>query len=230
MAVDGQFKLATPDKGLTLKTEEFSNYLRELRAELGKGTTMKTIIDHEVARVLEKTIEDTEAADRTKIRERQKNRTTFKIDGRNWTTRNYQTGQAWRVPNAIWREIQAKRQRALRRKLGKVGLAKNSWYLLAEKLGQAVRAPGYVKNAKATIFNSGGANNVSVIRQGDGSNYGLTIINKMPILRFNTVKGLQALFGAMAGRIGAFRQNLKRGVFEDAAKIAKKYKGIKVGM
>ncbi len=214
------------DRGLTLKTQEFTGFLREFKAALGNQTTMQRLVDYEVGRALEASLDKTEAADRMKIQERVKNRNVFEVGGKKYLIRNYKTGSPWRVPNRIWPQIQEMKKRSLMRKLAAVGITKKSWLDLAEKLGQVIKAPGYVRNARVSNAGVNGNTEVERTTSGNGNRYGLRITNKAPKLGVPGTEGVQAFFSAIAGRIGFFKQNIAHGVFEEPAKIARKYKGI----
>lgn len=213
------------DSKLEVKTQEFTRFCTELKTRLGTmGPTLQEVIDHEIARVLEKALANTDAADQNKIRERVKNRGSFTIEGKRYIT-NFR-GKGQRVPNRIWALIQAKRARSLSRKLAKVGLAKQSLLLLAQKLGQDIAAPGYVRDVRVEFQSAEVQGNVSVQRKTGGKSYGVRIDDHSPLLRWTN--GTQAWFAALAGRIGFYRQNVKRKVFDSQASIAKKYKGLLV--
>lgn len=209
-----------------MKFDEFSSFCRGLNEKLGETSTLQTVIDYEVGKILEKTISLTGKADRMKIQVRVKNRSSFMIGDKRWLTRDWKTGQAWRLPDAIWVAVEAKRARSLARKLNKIGLSKNSWWLLAQKAGFIIEVPAYVASAHAQFQDT--SIDVSVIRQKLEGNYGIEIDNRMPILRFDPVGGTQALFGAIAGRINFFKKNIQHGVFQDIASIAQKYPGLVV--
>jgi hypothetical protein len=215
-----------PDLRLKLKTDEFTAFCRDLRATLGDQTTMQRVVDNEVGRVLEKAMEETDYADRQKIRERVKNRNVFRVGGKKYLIRNYSTGQPWRVPDQVWPKIQDMRNRSLIRKLAAVAITKRSWVDLAEKLGQAIKAPAFVRAAK--VSNSGVNGNTLVERttQGNENRYGLRVTNKSPKLGVPGTEGIQAFFTGLAGRIGFYHENLARGVFGSARKTASKYRGI----
>jgi hypothetical protein len=214
------------DFKLSAKTEEFTRFCGELKARMGTiAPTLQRVIDHEVARVVEKALEKTDAADRQKIRERVKNRAKFEIEGQTYIT-NYR-GKAQHVPDRIWAIIEHKRRRMLLRKLAKVGLTKRSWLILARKLGEEIKAPAYVRQAKSEFLDGEVQNNVSVRRQGGGNRYGLRIDNRTPILRWTN--GTQAWYGALEGRIRFYHRNVAAGVFDHAHTIGKKYKVVVKG-
>ncbi len=223
----GNFAQHKQDLKLEVKIGQFSDFCRDLQAALGGSRTMQQVIDHEVARILEKAVRLTDKADRGKIETRVKNRASFKIGDTKWVT-NYR-GKAQHVPDRVWFLIEAKRQRSLVRKLKKIGLSKQSWYLLAQRAGFKINVPSYVKNAYARFKGDNGAN-IGVQRYPQNGNYGIAIQNKMPILRFSPPGGYAALFSAIAGRNSFFRRNIKEGVFNDMKKVAAKYPGLLIAV
>lgn len=212
------------DKNLVLKTQEFSGFLKQLRATLGDKTTMQKVVDSEVSKVLEKAVALTGKADRSKIEKRVEARAVFNIEGKKYVTRNWKTGQPWRVPNAVWSQIQSLRKQSLTRRLAAIGLSKQSFYLLAKRLGYEIAAPGFVKAAKAKSGDTD--RDVSIRRDATPDKYGVTITNAMPILRYDPPSGTQAFFSALSGRIGFYKKNLAMGVFDSVSRTAAKYKGV----
>jgi hypothetical protein len=219
------------DKGLRIKTEEFTRCMRELRTRLGTiQRTLQQVIDPEVAKVLEKSLALTNKASEIKIRERVKNRQVFMIDNKRidmrwWPYLRRRDGAMMTMPADLQAQVEVKRARILRHKIAAIGLTKNSWWLLSRKLGIPINAPAFVQTAK-TNNPAGMENNVAITRSGNGNSYGVKVENYMPILRWTN--GTQAFFSALAGRIGFFRMNVKKGVFNDIANVAKKYPGIMV--
>lgn len=211
------------DKGLQVKAGEFTRFLSDLHFRMGAmRPTFQDVIDFEVARVLEKALEKTEAADRAKIRARVKSRAKFEVHGTAyWTSFR---GKPQRVPNAVWAEIGAKRARSLARKLAKVGLTKQSFLLLARLLRQDINAPAYVRQARAEFQSAAVQGNVSIVRSGGGNKYGLRINNQIPTLDVPGTQGRRAFFAALQGRIGFYRMNVAKGVFDSVESIAKKYR------
>ncbi len=218
--------MAAGDKNLVLKTQEFSGFLKQLRATLGDRTTMPKVVDSEVSKVLERAVALTGKADRKKIEQRVEARAVFNVDGQKWRTRDWKTGKAWHVPAAVWAKIQGFRKQSLARRLAAIGLSKQSFYLLAKLLGYEISAPAFVKAATAKGGDT--ARDVSVKREVSNEKYGLTISNAMPILRYDPPAGKQAFFSALAGRIGFYKKNLALGVFNSIARTAAKYKGVLV--
>ena len=64
------FGLATPDRNLEWKFDDFSAFCRELQQKLGSTVTLEQVIDAEVGKVLERTIEATGKADIGKIQKK----------------------------------------------------------------------------------------------------------------------------------------------------------------
>jgi hypothetical protein len=109
--------------------------------------------------------------------------------------------------------------------LSKVGLSKATWAALAEKLGQEITVPGYV----AAAGQRAGVNRfVSVQRRGEGNSYGVAITNGGSKLTYSPPAGREALFSAFAGRVGFYRTNMAKGVFDSIEKLTAKYKGVLV--
>lgn len=227
----GSFNLVKPDLKLEVKIDQFSGFLKEFERRLEGAATMQQITDFEVSRVMEKAISETGKADKAKMRDRIAGLRMITLDGKRIPLMNKKTGRFQRFPDATWAQITAKKKIMLDLLLQARGLSAQSWYLLALKLGYAVKAPAYVKAALPSKRRAALAvqNNVSIerVRTAKG-NYGVEITNKMPILRFNPPAGLAALFTAIAGRIGYFKKNMAKGVFDDAKAVAAKYKGIQV--
>jgi hypothetical protein len=105
------------------------------------------------------------------------------------------------------------------------GLSKKSWFMLAAKMGLPVNAPGYVKKAIARTGKSY-PQNYSVTRNENKNSLTFEFVNNQPTVQFEEAGGYSALRRALAGRVKFFQNNMKTGVFQSAAAIAKKYKGI----
>lgn len=227
----GSFNLVKPDLKLEVKIDQFSGFLKDFEKRLAGAATMQQITDFEVSRVLEKAIKETGKADEAKMRDRIAGLRMITISGKRFPLMNKKTGRFQRFSDATWAKITMRKQIMLDLLLRARGLSAQSWYLLALKLGYEVKCPAYVKAAlpvKRQLMLAV-ENNVSIerVRTAQG-NYGVEITNKMPILRFNPPAGLAALFTAIAGRIGYFKKNMAKGVFDDAKATAAKYKGIQV--
>lgn len=107
--------------------------------------------------------------------------------------------------------------------LGARGLAKNSWYQIAQKLGITVKCPPQAQRARPSSgasYSPGSGARFEGVR---GLYYEIT--NSYPFRKFR-IPGASILSSAIQGEMGYFKNNLKHGVFADLAQIAKKYKGI----
>lgn len=124
----------------------------------------------------------------------------------------------------LWNRITQRRLANLAKKLGARGLAKKSWLKIAQALGLSVKAPGYVDNA--TPVTGRQYDDTSARKQNTSDGINITLTNAQPTI--NTIGGARILQAAIDGRVKFFLQNMKRRVFEDVAKTAAKYPGIKV--
>jgi hypothetical protein len=210
------------DGGLTIKTEEFSGFLRTLKDKLGDKTDMRTIVDYEMGRVLNRALALTGKASEEKIQAEWKNARMVNVNGRKVWLTNAKTGRAQRLPDAKWANVQSARATGLARTLAKIGASKASFAAIARKLGQEITVPAYVDN----VMIKGGVDRFGEVDRREGSvSYGVAIVNKMNVLNY-APNGRQALFAAFAGRIGFYRTNMAKGVFDSIDKLAQKYKGV----
>lgn len=203
------------DPRFRLEVGRFNSAMREMGAALGNSATMEQVIDFEVAKIVEMALKQTTAASVSSIRQ--------SVEDREWTTlagKKYKLSH--RYPNAVWRSIVAKRKDSLTRKLAARGLSKQAWLALARQIGFDIEAPGYVKVASTPKHSND--QNVNTRRDYKTNGYGLTIQNKSPLIPWSEAR--QAFFGAVVGRRKFFDQNLKRGVFADLEKVARKYPGL----
>lgn len=212
------------DSGLTIKTTEFSGFLHALKDKLGDKTDMRTIVDYEMGRVLNRALALTGKADEANIQSKWKNASVVNVNGRKVWLKNAKTGRAQHLPDATWANVQSARATGLARTLAKIGAAKASFAAIARKLGQEISVPSYVENV--TIKN-GVERFAEVDRREGATNYGVAIVNKMNVLNY-APNGRQALFAAFAGRIGFYRTNMAKGVFDSIEKLTAKYKGVLV--
>lgn len=151
----------------------------------------------EVARVLEKASKTTRAADSKKIR------ATVDKTAATLTTKKKQ----------------------LRAKLGAKGISKKTWADLAKTIGAAIKVPSYVTKAKPSNGKDYGTQ-VSSRSGGTGPLYSIQIENHQPTVVGPGINGAKVLSMAIAGRIKFFQGNLKRKLFDDLAKTAKRYPGV----
>jgi hypothetical protein len=114
----------------------------------------------------------------------------------------------------------------LQRALAARGLARNSWLQIAQRLNLTLnRVAGGAQVARATPSNGGAYQPGNGVRVQGVKGLYYDLMNSYPFSRFK-IPGAQILSWAIQGEMGYFRNNFKRGVFNDLQAIAKKYKGI----
>lgn len=226
----------------SVDTRSFSQMCRQLSRM--SAVPYKQVLTHEVGRVLEKALEYTPAAKRPPIIERW---ATAEFSAQPDTLYTPQTaaGRAGRArakrsksgklkyflfnryPDSLYNQIQNRRLESLKRKLRAIGLSKQSWLRLAEQLGVAIRAPAYVR---AAVPRSGVIHpeNTSVKVVESEKGISITTTNAQPTVNLPTVGGLRAFIAAIAGREKFFLKSISLRVFNDIAKIARQYPGMKV--
>ncbi len=132
-----------------------------------------------------------------------------------------------RYPDELYNKIQARRLASLTRQIGAIGLAKQSWLRIAQQLGQTIKYPAWVERA-ISVTGKVHPENTSTKRTETTKKIQIDITNAMPLVNLPTVNGARALRIAISGRIGFFNKNISFRVFNDAAKIVKKYPGMTV--
>jgi hypothetical protein len=112
----------------------------------------------------------------------------------------------------------------IRELLARRGLAKQSWLAIGKKLGMDLTAPAYVRRAavKGVAYDQ----KVSVSERKVGGLFTIIVENDMQTTVAS--RGRIAILRAMNGRVGYFKRNLRAGVFEKVATMAKKYPGLSV--
>lgn len=198
-----------------LITRDFNRMLEELAA-IDTRVEFRDVIMSEATSVIEGAMRRTKNAEAGRIR--------ADFNSKEWTTFNgkkYHISE-WRLPDPLWREIQARRRERLQTKLNARGIARQSWLHVASSLGRTIAAPAFVVNAnyRGRQYPVDGDNR----EEGTGANYALTIINSSPIVQ--SAGGRSALLRAMQGRVGYFRRNMESRAFRTLAERAKKYPGI----
>lgn len=211
------------DVKLNAKADQFSQCMRDIKAKLGKATTLELVVKHEVARTLEKAADITGHADTGKIMKRVFNKTTFTINGRRIST--MRNGKVNRRANDIIPQIEAARAKLLARKLAAVNLTRRSWYDLAILAGLQVKVAGNIVKAKASAPHAISENG-EVSRVRSNNRFGMRVTNSMPVLRWTNPSGSVALFKAINSRLRFFNRNMKKGVFSDIHEVTQKYRGI----
>lgn len=121
---------------------------------------------------------------------------------------------------------------ALQMALRARGLAKRSWYEIAEMLGidaASIGLPGYVLAARPS--NGQTYHNGTAVRIVEGAGFAIQIHNDSPLLtHFRNPTGQQILQRAIDSRLKAFQHDLAHDVFQDIAQRARRYPGIFVNV
>ena len=129
-------------------------------------------------------------------------------------------------PDYIWAWIQMNSEQREAELKRRIGTAKRSWVLLAQRMGILLpkTPPGYVN--KAMVNGKVLSDEVSHVRKVTASQVGFLIQNfTRAAVRGG---GRAALLKAINGRVGYYHRNVRSGVFKKIADVAKKYPGFKV--
>jgi hypothetical protein len=106
------------------------------------------------------------------------------------------------------------------------GLARNSWYQIAQKLGITLSVTGGAQVAKARPSSGASYEPATGTARYEGPRQlYYDLVNSYPFLRFK-IDGAKILPWAIQGEMGYYRNNMAHGVFADLQAIAKKYRGI----
>jgi hypothetical protein len=106
-----------------------------------------------------------------------------------------------------------------------IGRGAQSWVQIGQAIGVQVNAPGYVRDAipwKGIPHINGRAYST---KTPDG--IFVDLVNTAPLL-LGTIDGNRILQTAINGRIAYFEQNLRRGVFDQVAQIARAYPSLRI--
>lgn len=224
------------DVNLDVKVDQFNAAMNEMAERLTGHATKQQIIRNEVQAILQKTLKGTKTATKASIYASQAGREWtyypkgtasgkfYRIAGEGPTTRNGKTRtHANRYPDALWGAIRAQLAASLETKMLAIGWARKTWY----ELGIMIQRPidgGASANAKVRGRNA--ADDVASSEDFSDDNYVLMVQNSSPLMEWTD--GRTAFFGAIAGRVSFYRQNVGHGVFADLAQVAAKYPGLEM--
>lgn len=216
---------------------DFSFVCRELAALTGND--MKTVIDNEVAAILQDTADKTKIASLNKIisDHNKQDWVTYDIPyagvvagredyfaGRAARRRSasrvaprLKYDQRWRFPAWLWQEIRARRAASLQRKISRAGVAAKHWYEQAVQLGYKVSVNPRIRNAKNQRPLA-----VQTARNSDPDTYSVTGQN-FSQLSNRFAGGSAALQRAVAKRISLFQRSMKQWAAGKVHLVAKKY-------
>jgi hypothetical protein len=221
--------------GLTIDTANFNRAIRAMTAL--SGVDFETIVKAEVGSVLSATITNTKKATKASIdKSLQKWAFIQESSPAKHPQSNLSQGTAYllmggsrgahRYPDYIWAWIQMNQEQRKKELVRRIGTAKKSWYLLAQrlKINLPKSVPGYVQ--KATVNGKELTGEVESTRKVTGSQVGFLIRNFTRAAISGG--GRSALLKAINGRTGYFHRNLRSGAFKKVSTIAKKYPGFHV--
>jgi len=200
----------------TVDMTKFDKAINGLVANV--GASFREVCRHEAGKVLESAIRFTPAAKATKIIGNVVTGKVLQMDGKKYWMLN-------RYPDALWRKLANRRKAEQTRRLRSRGVAKRSWFALAVEAGLRVSAPAFVQTALATTGKTYPQNYSATEIKMKKALYRLELTNRQPTAQGT---GKKALSRAIKGRIKFFEQNLHRGVFKDAAAVARAYPGLTV--
>lgn len=220
---------------------DFSFICRELASLTGND--MKTVIDSEVAAILQDTVAKTKVAPL--------NRIISDHSKQEWVTYNIpyagsvpgreayfsekanqrrgaygaktkiegalKYNQTWRMPSWLWQEIRARRAASLQRKISRAGVAAKHWYEQAIQLGYQVSVAGRVRNAQNKRPLA-----VKTLRKTDQDNY-LVSGQNYSELSNRWAGGAAALQRAVSKRVSQFQKAMKQWAQGKVHLVAKKY-------
>jgi len=207
----------------TIDTSNFDRAVRELANLSGKS--VDDVLRSEIASIIATTINKTTFATEQSIGKSNASGVYIR-DPQNPI---YQGGRIvqlnWRIKDYQWALLQSKLAEQVRR----IGITKQSWLRLADKMGLSLVKPRPTRLSKIESASANGKKidaPVSYSRQISQNSTGYEIKNSMrSALRGG---GGRILLQAINGRTGFFYNNLRNGVFSKMATIAKKYPGFQI--
>lgn len=216
---------------------DFSFVCRELASLTGND--MKTVIDSEVAAILQDTVAKTKIAPVNKIinDHNKQEWVTYEIDyagnvlGREGyfsakasqrraaskVSPRLKFNQKWRMPPWLWQEIRARRAASLQRKIARAGVAAKHWYEQAVQLGYKISVQPKVKSAQNKKPLA-----VKTARSSDSDNYAVSGENYSELSN-RWAGGSAALQRAVSKRISLFQRSMKQWAAGKVHLVAKKY-------
>jgi hypothetical protein len=220
---------------VAVDTSKFNAMVREIARKA--GVPNEEVLTHEVGKILEKTITNTKAATVSSIRATSE-KSQFSMQpeslyspkggraGVNVTKNGFIAYFLRnRYPDNLWALMSARRKVSLAAKLKARGLARKSWLDIANRLGLSINYPGYVASAVPSSGKEHPENTrVRLARQ--NGKLQIAFQNSQPTV--NRIGGSRALQAAIDGRYKFFITQMAKGTFDDIAKIAKKYPGIRI--
>lgn len=205
------------DLRFRVETDRFNRAMAEIGKITDDPAWQQKVIDYEVGKILEATIERTKRATIASIKKSAKSRG-------DWVTYDIGRGKKKykltnRFPDAIWRAILNRIELGIKRKTDAREFARQAWLELANALGFTVKATAQTR--KATIPGRSNAVNVNAQKSAIGGKYGIALENNSPLIRFS--EGRQAIFSAIVGRRKYFEATMRKTYTDKIKPIAARY-------
>ena len=204
---------------------KFNRAMTQLAKMTGKS--FKTVLNHELASILEKSIGWTKAAKSKLIDERYTykagEKPSERLVGRLRIHGKMRTVKSIKPNSPLWSPLQKKLQAEKKEAKSRKGLAKATWYKQAQDMKLKLKGgsvPKYVKTAYTKIGRAAAKTSARVWKR---EPYVILVKNAVRVTMLRHVEGYGAFKRAMSGRTGYFKKNLKKGVFKKSSSIAEKY-------
>ena len=209
------------DPRLRVETARFNSAMAEIGRITNDPAWQKKVIDFEVGKILETTIQRTERATIASIKKSQKSRGDYVTYDIGRGKKKYNLNN--RYPDAIWRALQMRMAETLAKKMNAREFARQAWLELANALGFTVKATNQTRMAKVEGVSN--RQNVRAEAGGTGGKYGIAMENNSPLIRFS--EGRQAIFSAIVGRRKFFEATMRKTYTDKIRPFAERY-GLKV--
>jgi len=227
-----------------IHVREFNNYLGELSRSMGKGVAASEVVKSEAAAILVRASTLTKRANKQDIQSRytikrstKQSRKTGPIEqnpnlvpfvfmrGKKYSTSNY-------YPKPVWDEMKKKLDFYKKRAKLRVFSGKAVWLIMARK----ARLNSSRFKSKASLDKAIASQATSFYKNTTENGRQLHRFHKFQIHIYNNsvaclnknARGHFAIKSAMGGRQAYFQTNMKMGVFKSAARIGKKYPGVRI--
>ncbi len=199
-------------------SEKFEKLLLDLSRNI-TAANMKDIVRNEAARIVFRSLGKTKKGDKKKIL------SDFGAFEQKYDPeRAKNPGQRARMEKWV-----ARRKLVTEEKIRRIGLSKQAWLDIANDLGFQPRkreGTGMSFARKATVNGARRRHASKGAQRVSRGNYQIVILYGNPVGKWAGAQ--KALSSSVAGRSGYFRRNLREGVFDATADIAKKYPGINI--
>lgn len=199
---------------IRLVTTQFNKMIAEL-ASIDAGVEFSEVVLEVSRAVVQNAYRRTTMASKASIYSNAATRVYTSFNGKKYNLYN-------RYPDELWSKIVAFRESRIKTKLDARGLARQSWWHLANMFDRPIKATAEVIRANYKGRKYPG--DVSASQRGTGTSYQLTIKNNSPLVGHANMPN--ALKFAMHGQTQRFRTLLQKHAFKTVASRAAEYPGI----